>query len=432
MPKDSGVWPCYARRAMASKLPLILLLIAITCLSQFYRVSNSVIAPELTRDLELSARQLGWAGSAFFFALFAVQVPVGMWFDRYGARRTVAALSLVGVAGALWIANAANAVDLIGGRAVVGVGCAASFMSVVFLCSRWFAPAKLATVLSLLFAASNIGTLAAATPLAWVANTVGWRNGFWGLAAVTIVVAAAFYAFVRDRPTGHATPVPRRENVGEIVRGLLEVWTTPGLVPVLAMHFFAYATMLTVLGVWGGPYLYDVHKLDAVQRGNVLLVMGVAQILGILAYGPMDRLLRSRKKVVLVGAAISTVLLAALALLPHPSLGMAVVLLTAFCFFCAFGTVIVAQGRTLFPDRLAGRGVTTVNMAQCLGLTVLPALVGYIVEAFANSDLAYRLAFGALAVGLVLGAGVYLSSRDSATASPASGKPRGRRVEPAA
>jgi predicted MFS family arabinose efflux permease len=206
------------------------------------------------------------------------------------------------------------------------------------------------------------------------------------------------------------------------------VWTTPGLLPVLAMHFFAYATMLTVLGVWGGPYLYDVHKLDGVARGNVLLAMGAAQILGILAYGPMDRLLRSRKKVVLGGAAISVLLLAALALLPRPSLGVAVVLLTAFCFFCAFGTVIVAQGRTLFPDRLAGRGVTTVNMAQCLGLTVLPAGVGYIVEAFGNSDLAYRVAFGALAMGLVLGASVYGRSRDSATSSPASGMPRDRRA----
>ena len=175
------------------------------------------------------------------------------------------------------------------------------------------------------------------------------------------------------------------------------------------MHFFAYATMLTVLGVWGGPYLYDVYKLDAVQRGNVLLAMGVAQIVGILAYGPMDRLLRSRKKVVVGGAAISVALLALLALLPHPPLALAVVLLTAFCFFCAFGTVIVAQGRALFPDRLAGRGVTTVNMAQCLGLTVMPALVGYIVEAFGNSDLAYRVAFGVLGVGLVLGASVYVA-----------------------
>src|SRR4030081_1060829 len=100
---------------MASKLPLLILLIAITCLSQFYRVSNSVIAPELTRDLGLSARQLGWAGGAF---LFAVQIPVGMWFDRYGARRTVVALSILAIVGALWIAAAADAFDLIAARAV--------------------------------------------------------------------------------------------------------------------------------------------------------------------------------------------------------------------------------------------------------------------------------------------------------------------------
>ena len=404
---------------MASRLPLLLLLIAVTCLSQFYRVSNSVIAPELTRDLDLTARQLGWAGSAFFFALFAVQVPVGMWFDRYGARRTVTALSFLAVGGAVWIALASDAADLIGARALVGIGCAASFMSVVFLCSRWFKPANLATALSWVFAASNIGTLAAATPLAWIAATIGWRNGFLGLAAVTVLVAVCFHVFVRDRPPGAPAPAARRESIGEIIEGLLEVWKTRGLGPVLAMHFFAYATMLTVLGVWAGPYLHDVYKLDGVERGNVLLAMGMAQILGILAYGPMDRLLRSRKKVVLGGVVLSVALLATLAALPRPPLGLAVTLLTAFCFFCAFGTVIVAQGRALFPDRLAGRGVTTVNMAQCLGLAVLPAGMGYVIEGFGNSELAYRLAFAALAAGLVLGASVYLRSRDSSTASPA-------------
>ncbi|OFX01991.1 MAG: hypothetical protein A3D94_10205 [Alphaproteobacteria bacterium RIFCSPHIGHO2_12_FULL_66_14] len=405
---------------MASRLPLLLLLIAVTCLSQFYRVSNSVIAPELARDLDLSARQLGWAGSAFFFALFAVQIPVGMWFDRFGARRTVAALSLLAMAGSLWIATASDAADLIAGRAVVGVGCAASFMSVVFLCSRWFPPARLATALSWVFAASNVGTLAAATPLAWIAATVGWRHGFLGFAAVTLLVAAGFYAFVRDRPPEFYQAArgaePHKETPSEILRGLWQVWRTPGLGPVLSMHFFAYATMLTVLGVWGGPYLYDVHKLDGVARGNVLLAMGAAQILGILAYGPMDRVLRSRKKVVFGGATISMVLLAVMALLAEPPLWLAVVLLVAFCFFCAYGTVIVAQGRALFPDRLAGRGVTTVNMAQCLGLAVLPAGTGYIVEAFGAGDTAYRWVFGTLAAGLALGSIAYARARDNASA----------------
>ena len=193
-------------RPMASKLPLLALLIAVTCLSQFYRASNSVIAPELTRDLNLSASELGWAGSAFFFALFAVQLPVGLWFDRYGARRTVAVVSLLAVAGAVWIAQATDATGLIAGRIVVGVGCAASFMSVVFLCARWFPPSRLSTVLSWVFAGSNIGTLVAATPLAWVANVIGWRNGFIGLAVLTLLVAVLFYIVVRDRPPGDQLP----------------------------------------------------------------------------------------------------------------------------------------------------------------------------------------------------------------------------------
>ena len=45
----------------------------------------------------------------------------------------------------------------------------------------------------------------------------------------------------------------------------------------------------------------------------------------------------------------------------------------------------------------------------------MPALVGYIVEAFDNSDFAYRMSFGVLAVGLILGAIAYMRSRDSAT-----------------
>ncbi len=400
---------------MASKLPLLLLLIAITCLSQFYRVSNSVIAPDLVRDLHLSPRELGWAGSVFFFALFAVQLPVGLWFDRFGARRTVSTISLLAAAGAVWTAHATDATGLIVGRVIMGLGCAASFMSVVFLCARWFAQARLATALSWVFAGSNLGTLAGATPLAWIAATVGWRNGFLGLAVVTVAITALFYIVVRDRPPGSALPATHRESLRDVFRGLWQVWRTKGLLPLLSMHFFAYATMLTILGIWGGPYLFDVHKLDGVQRGNVLLAMGVAQTLGILSYGPMDRVLRSRKKVVFGGALISAFFLGALGLAAHPPLWLAVTLLIGACYFCAFGTVIVAQGRTLFPDRLGGRAVTTVNLAQCLGLTVLPAVTGYIVEGFGAGDTAYRLVFATLAGGLLLGLIPYSRSPDNAS-----------------
>ena len=117
---------------------LVVLLSAVTGLSQFYRVSNSVIGPEVATELGLNAREVGFAGGAFFLALFVAQIPVGMAFDRWGARATLSAISGLAVLGALLIARAADANELIAARFLVGIGCSASFMSAVFLCARWF------------------------------------------------------------------------------------------------------------------------------------------------------------------------------------------------------------------------------------------------------------------------------------------------------
>ena len=206
-----------------------------------------------------------------------------------------------------------------------------------------------------------------------------------------------------------------------MLKGLFDVWKTPGLLPVLAMHTFAYAVMLTVLGVWAGPYLHSVHGLDSIARGHVMLAMGLAQIIGILSYGPMDRILNSRKMAVISGVLATTLVLVCLAALSHPPLWLAVGLLVALTFFAAYGIVIVAQGRSLFPAHLAGRGVTTVNMAQVLGCMALPAASGYVVAAFGVSggsggsapEIAYRAVFAMLAVCNLAGLAVYLRSRDS-------------------
>jgi predicted MFS family arabinose efflux permease len=375
-------------------------------------------------ELGLSARDLGLAGGAFFFSLLLVQIPVGMAFDRWGARATVATVSGAAVLGALFIARSTNATELITARLLVGLGCSASFMSAVFLCSRWFGVHRFTLVLSWVFAMSNLGTLVAATPLAWAAQTMGWRNAFNLLAVVTAAIALMFWWLVRDDPPGAVVTAKHPEGLRQVWQGLIEVWCTPGLAPVLALHTFAYASMVTVLGVWGGPYLHDVHELDGVARGNVLFAMGIAQIVGLLAFGPLDRVFGTRKKIAIAGAGLSVMTYGALAVLSRPPLELTVALLMAIPFLSSYSIVIVAQGRALFPDRLAGRGVTTVNMAQLVGATVLPALAGIIVGGIAGPavgavvpESAYRAVFGMLAAGSFAGLMVYLRSKDSRPAA---------------
>jgi predicted MFS family arabinose efflux permease len=353
-------------------LRVVSLLAALTAVSQFYRASLSAIAPEVSRDLALSPDALGLANGIFFLALGVVQLPVGMIFDRVGPRRTIGALTVLAVAGSLLHAVATTATALVVARAVIGLGCAGSFMGAVVLCHRWYGGARFTTALSWIFALSNLGTLAAATPLAAVTEQVGWRWAFVYATGVTVLVGVLFHLLVRDAPPGRVDVAPPAERLGAILRGLAQVWRSPGLPRVLAIHTFAYASMITVLGLWAGPYLHDVHGMDPLTRGNVLLAMGLAQLVGILAYGPLDRVFNTRKRVVMAGTLGSVVILGALAALSRPPAWLAVALLVLFCLVTAYGVVIVAHGRSLFPDELAGRGVTTVNLAQVVAARASP------------------------------------------------------------
>lgn len=64
------------------------------------RAVNAVLAPDLTAAFSLSAGDLGAMSSAYFVAFSAMQLPLGIWLDRYGSRRVEAALLLVAAAGA--------------------------------------------------------------------------------------------------------------------------------------------------------------------------------------------------------------------------------------------------------------------------------------------------------------------------------------------
>ena len=72
-------------------------MVAITALSLFYRSCLGVIAPELTRDLGLTPEDLGNANGAFFLAMAAMQIPVGLLFDRYGPRLVISCFTALAV-----------------------------------------------------------------------------------------------------------------------------------------------------------------------------------------------------------------------------------------------------------------------------------------------------------------------------------------------
>jgi MFS family permease len=413
-PVASG--PAVAGRRWTAIAGLLAMLAATAILAQFFRTSTAILGPELIHDLNLSPEAFGLANASFFLALLLAQVPVGMAFDRFGPRTTVAALSLPMAAGAMLHGIADTGSQLALARFVTGIGCAAGFTASVVLVSRWFDRASWSMTLSWLTALSHLGSVLSGSPLATVTQLVGWRFAFVAMGLVAMLAGYLFLLAVHDRPPGSAPVIAQPgERVGAFA-GLRLVVTAPGLLRLLFMFMTGYAALVTVQVLWTGPYLHDVHGLDTLERGHVLLGMAVAQVVGTLLVGPLDRLLNTRKWVVVGASTLTLASLVVLAAVPLP-LDIAVGLLLLFSATSTYGSVLYAQIRGLFPDHLAGRGATIGNMAPLLGGVLLPALTGLIPALFPSqgpgySLLAYQAIFAAVAACLAIGLLVYLRAKD--------------------
>ncbi len=391
---------------------------AVFVLSQFFRASNAVIAKTLSAEFGLSPEALGLLTGLFFLSFGAAQIPVGMLFDRFGARRTVPVVLTAAIAGSLLYGMAEGEAMLMAGRLLLGVGCSGVLMGSLFLFGQWAPAAAFSTWMGRMIAIGGAGGLLSTTPLAAVAETLGWRTAFWGAAGLTAAGAIAIYAMARDRPAGGAHGAAGAEGLGGSLRGVRAALATPGFPTLTLMGFSSYPVVITVLGLWGGPFLEDRHGLGPVAVGNALLVMAAVLIAANLALGPLERRMDTRKGLILACAAAVVLALGLLAALPRLAT-WAVILLFAVIGGCgSYNIILAGHARSLLPDRLAGRGMALMAIAFMGGPAVLQALGGVIVGAFPATDgvapaLAYQALFAFLAALVALACMAYVRLPDA-------------------
>ena len=375
-------------------------------LSQFFRAFLAVLSEVLERDLGAAPEALATASGLWFLSFALMQVPVGWALDRVGPRRTAALLLLLGGGGGAGLFALATApAHISAAMFLIGIGCSPVLMASYYIFAREYPPARFATLAALMLGMGSVGNLVASYPTALAAELIGWRGTLGGLAALSALVAAGILGSVRD-------PAPAES---EVKGSLLDLLKLPVMWLILPMMLVNYAPAATVRGLWIGPYLADVFGLTTAQIGQATFAMGVAMIAGTLCYGPMDRLLRTRKWVVAGGALGSVAALAWLIAAIEASPVLSVALLAVVGFLGGYFPVIIAHGRAFFPAHLVGRGVTLMNLFGIGGVGLMQFATGrlHTVLANGNATAPYTVIFGFLALTLLIGTLVYLFSRDS-------------------
>lgn len=383
------------------------ILILAYVLSQFYRAFLPVLTKVLEQDIGTVPADLSFAAGIWFITFAAMQIPIGAALDSIGPRRTASVLFALGAGGGAFVFSQAQAPGHINiAMALIGIGCAPVLMASYFILARGFSVAMFATLAGAIIGIGSLGNLAGSAPLAWAVTSFGWRETMMGLAVLSLLVAVVIFVLVRD---------PERVVVAQ-KGSVLDVLKMPALWPIFVMMLVNYAPAASMRGLWAGPYVADVFAASTETIGQVTFVMAVSMIIGSFAFGPMDRLLKTRKWVIFGGQVLGLLAMLGLFLAPDRSIIFSTGLLAVVGFSGSSFAVLVAHAKAFVPAHLTGRGVTLLNLFGIGGAGIAQFVTGpihsYGVENFKQSYDPYTLIFGFFAILTTLGLIAYVFSKD--------------------
>ncbi|MBC8016964.1 MAG: MFS transporter [Verrucomicrobia bacterium] len=387
----------------------------------FYRVSLAVVAGDISRELKLTPQQLGSLAGILFYVYAAAQIPLGPMIDRLGSRLVISASGILTAIGGILFSQADSLATAMAARVLIGIGTASVLMATFTIFSHWFSKQEFGRVSGLMVAVGNLGNLAATAPLALAVAAIGWRSSFLAIGIVQILVTVLVFGMVRDKPpipTVPAVAVPETERIGMIaawgeIFGNRDFWLLG------AIAFAWYGNYLALQGLWGGPYLMEVLHLSRADTGQTLMFTSLGFIAGSTVTDSIARrFFRSYKKTLLAGQLALLLLMTGFLgwaeLLPQPLL-MAVFF--AIGLAVSSGVMIYPIIRAMFPVRIVGTALTSLNFFVLMGAATTQQVMGVIIGAFdrtttAVHPTAFHMAFLLPVVCLAAAIVLFLPARD--------------------
>jgi EmrB/QacA subfamily drug resistance transporter len=403
-------------------------ILGVLCLSLLViGLDNTILnaaLPTLVRDLHASGSQLQWIVDAYTLVYASILLTTGSLGDRFGRKGALYAGLVIFGLGSIASAFSGSASQLIGARAIAGIGGALIMPATLSILTNVFPAHERGRAIGIWAGVSGLGIAIGPLLGGFLLEHFWWGSVFFINVPVVIAALVAGYFLV---PTSRDPSAPRLDPVGTVLGtaglagllyGIIEApahgWTAPGVLagfvagalflaafigwelttdhPMLDVRFFenrrftgaSVAVTLVFFAMFGSlyfltQYLQFVLGYSAMKAGAAFVPVALAMMIS----APSSAGLTARfgtKKVVAAGLAIvaGDLLLLSQATTHSPYVFMAVVLAI---LGVGMGTAMSPATESIMgslPQAKAGVGSavndTTRQVGGALGVAVLGSL----------------------------------------------------------
>ncbi|HBC71908.1 MAG TPA: MFS transporter [Coxiellaceae bacterium] len=356
------------------------------------------INSELVKDFQFNAKQLSSLFAFYSYGNVIFLFPAGILLDRFSVRKlllfmftiSIVATYIFSTVSTLWIMNVS--------RLAIGIAGSFTLLSAVKLASRWFEPRHMAVVIGTVVTMAMFGGTIAQTPLTLLTQHFGWRHAMQFVVALGVILIIVQLIIVRDEPKGleklDIEEHKQLEKLGfwhslGITITNMQNWLSGIYIGLVNLPLFIFG------GIWGVPFLTQIHHLTKVQATAVTSMLFVGMMLGSPLAGLISDRMGLRKLPMIIGAILS--ILVMLFVMFAPTLPFVAEM---FLYF-TLGLVISSQviGYPVIAESNPHTiTATATSLASVLTMSggMLVQLFGWLLElsgnAFINNVIGYSLA----------------------------------------
>lgn len=407
--------------------PMLALVAIATMVNYLDRTVLGIAAPYLTKELGLTAASLGVVFSAFSWSYALLQIPGGIFLDRYGTRVTYTlALTLwsaftaaMGVVGSL--------AGLVATRIGVGTFEAPCFPANSRILATWFPQQERARANSIYSVGQYAGIAFLSVPLFWITQQFGWRSLFLLAGGFGVALGLTFWWVYREPSESTAVNAAELAHIdaggGGEYRGA-PVSFSLSQVAWLLRHRQVLGASLGQFGgnstqvffvTWFPTYLVTARGMDFLKAGTMAMLPYIGASIGVLVAGQLsDYLLKrtgsanlARKLPIVGGMLLASTIVAANFVPADANLLVIAIMSVAF-----FGQGMTNLGWTVIsdvaPKELIGLTAGIFNFSANLAGIVTPLVIGFAFQSTGSFFgplvyIAVVAVLGALAYSVVLG-----------------------------
>ena len=417
-----------AQRTHVRWAPILILVLFATTVNYLDRSIFGIANGQggMGKELGLDAVELGWLASAFSWTYAFMQIPGGIFLDRFGVRVTYA-LSLITWSVFCGLQGVATSFSsLFGYRLGLGLCETPCFPANSRILATWFPQNERARANSVYAVGQYAGTAFLSVPLVWITVQLGWHALFMIAGGIGILFGLFFYGKYhepQDSKVANQAELDYIEAGGGLAPKGARVkfdWANAGKllqkrqILVASIAQFCGNTVLVF-------FLYSFLKYLADSRHMAFLSAGVwgalpymAAAVGVLCGGQLsDRLLKAtgsanigRKVPIVIGFLCASCLALANYVPAGAENDTTVIAVMCIAFF---GQGITNLGWTVIsdvaPKSMIGLSGGVFNLITNLAGILTPIIIGYILK-FSGNDYTWAIFYvGALPL---IGAFLYI------------------------